>query len=294
MVMKCMDSVYGTQPPGQLRILAIFAMMLAALNARLSCLVTFFKFNFGFDNATDTYKVVASRYNPKDELRSNVKILSLSDNVWRDIESFPVVPLEFDYPEGYERDVNCGVYLSRTLNWLAIHNHLNYYSKDITIEQFVILSLDLGTETYNKYLLPRDFDEVPFMAPMVHVLGGCLCFSYSKDTYFVIWRMMKFGAKDSWTQFLKISYQDLQIDYDFFGYKPTLLLVPLLLYEDGHTLIFKNRYNESDYYGNNAILYNCRDNKLRRTKITTGTYTCKDYICWYSTMDYAESLVSVL
>jgi F-box interacting protein len=243
-----------------------------------------FKFNFGCDKSTDTYKVVASRYNPKHQLKSNVKILSLSDNVWRDIESFPVVPLEFDYPEKHDRNVNCGVYLSSTLNWLAIHNHLHYSSKDIKIEQFVIVSLDLGTETYNNYLLPRDFDEVPSEAPTISVLGGCLCFSYSKDTYFVIWQMMKFGAKDSWTQFLKISYQDLQIDYDSFGYTPAFQLVPLLLYEAGHTLIIKSGYND----GNNVILYNCRDNKVGRTEITTS------YICWYSTVDYAESLVSVL
>jgi len=179
-----------------------------------------FNFNFGFDNATNTYKVVASHYNPDDQLRSNVRILNVgkNDNVSRDIESFPVVPLHLDSPK---RAVNVGVYLRGTLNWLAIHNHLNYSIKDIRIEQFVIVSLDLGTETYRQYLLPRDFDEVPPKPPTISVLGGCLCFSYSKETYFVIWRMMKFGDKDSWTRFLKISYQDLQIDYDLFDYTRT-------------------------------------------------------------------------
>jgi len=70
-------------------------------------------------------------------------------------------------------------------------------------------------------------------------------------------------------------------------------MVPLLLYEDVHILIIKSDYNESGYYESNAVLYNCRDYKVGRTEITTSTYT-KDYICWYSTMDYTESLVSVL
>jgi hypothetical protein len=39
-------------------------------------------------------------------------------------------------------------------NWLAIHNNTLYNGydvKDFTVEQFVIVSLDLGTETYNHY-----------------------------------------------------------------------------------------------------------------------------------------------
>ncbi|RHN46976.1 putative F-box domain-containing protein [Medicago truncatula] len=256
----------------------------------LICLSTFFGedgYQFRLWNpATRTTKdfAVASRYDPEHHCRSNVKILSLHDNVWRDIESFPVAPLHLDDTELHDRRVNCGVYLSSTLNWLAIHNHLHYNSKNITVEQFVIISLDLGTETYNKYQLPRDFDEVPPEAPTVGVLGGSLCFSYSyKEPDFVIWRMMKFGVEDSWTQFFKISYQDLQIDHDYYM---ATQLVPLLPYEDGHTLIIKRQYEHA------AILYNWRDNKVERTKIIRdSTY---DYVCWYSTMDYTESLVSIL
>ncbi|PNX75445.1 F-box protein, partial [Trifolium pratense] len=99
-----------------------------------------------------------------------------------------------------------GVYLSGTLNWLAIHNYDSAYDfKDITVEQFVIVSLDLGTETYNQYKFPRGFDG-----------------------------MMEFGVEESWTQFLKISFQNLQLDYDFSSdtLKFDLGLLPLFLSED--------------------------------------------------------------
>jgi hypothetical protein len=60
------------------------------------------------------------------------------------------------------------------------------------------------------------FDQVPPKEPTIGVLDGCLCFSYSyRETYFVIWKMKEFGVENSWTQFLKISYQNLHIDYDF-------------------------------------------------------------------------------
>jgi hypothetical protein len=50
----------------------------------------FFRFTFGCDTSTGTYKVVASCY-IRDQLTSKVRVLSFGDNVWRNIESFPVV-----------------------------------------------------------------------------------------------------------------------------------------------------------------------------------------------------------
>jgi F-box interacting protein len=256
----------------------------------------YYKFTFGYDNSTGTYKVVASRYNPH-QRRRNVRILGWKDNVWRDIECFPVIPLHLDnpIPEHYR---NVGVYLSGTLNWLAIHNEFHYNFKNITVQQLVIVSLDLETETYNQYSLPHGFDRVPPAEPTVGVLGGLLCFSYSyrdTETYFVIWRMLKFGVEESWTQFLKISYQNLQIDYDFSdGDVYHYQLLPLLLSEDDDTLILKWT-KES-----NPILYNWRDNRVEEIKMTaSSTITDNrtwdyDYICWYSAKVYVESLVSIL
>jgi hypothetical protein len=74
----------------------------------------------------------------------------------------------------------------------------------------------VGTDTYDQYLLPLGFDEVPLAEPTVSVLGGCLCFSYRsyKENEFVLWQMKKFGIEESWSQLLKIGFQTLQIHYD--------------------------------------------------------------------------------
>ncbi|CAK8542447.1 unnamed protein product [Lathyrus sativus] len=250
-----------------------------------------FRFGFGCDDSANTYKVVASRYIRK-QRTTEVRILSLDDDVWRDIESFPVVPLYLDHA-GYKiyggayDGMYSGVYLSGALNWLAIHNNIDYHRyiiKNITVEDFVIVSLDLRTEMFNQYLLPRGFDEVPPSEPTIGVLGGFLCFSYCyKKSDFVIWQMKKFGVEDSWTQLFKISYQNLQIDYDInddtkFYFK----LMPLLLSKDGDTLVLKSN---KEYQ---AILYSWRDNRVERTKISRD-----GGICWQSFKGYAESLVPI-
>jgi F-box interacting protein len=77
-----------------------------------------FHFKFGYDNSTGKYKVVAFGY---DKQKSNVRILSFGNNVWRDIEGLPAVPLHL-HLEDHEHAAICGVYLSGSLNWLAIHN----------------------------------------------------------------------------------------------------------------------------------------------------------------------------
>ncbi|XP_058754618.1 F-box/kelch-repeat protein At3g23880-like [Vicia villosa] len=116
-----------------------------------------YRFSFGCDNSTGTYNVMASCYF-RHQQRSNVKILSFGDNIWREIQSFPVEPMHADDACGTDYD---DLYFKSTITWLGIRNKLSYNCsllydhtdiKDITIEHFVIVSLDLRTETYNQYL----------------------------------------------------------------------------------------------------------------------------------------------
>ncbi|RHN47036.1 putative F-box domain-containing protein [Medicago truncatula] len=220
--------------------------------------------------------VLAVRYNRR-ELRSNARILGFGNNDWRHIESFPVDPISLDY-DG-PTSVSDGVYFRSTLNWLAIQNQLQYILstiKDITVENFVIVSFDLRTETYNRYFLPRDFDE---------------------ETDFIIWQMKKFGVEDSWTPLLKISYQNLQIDYDYsFDFmKYHFNLQSLFLSEDGDTLILDSSQEME------VILYNLRDNTVRRTEASVSSsiidhrtnVRTSTSISWYMAMDYVESLVLI-
>jgi len=65
------------------------------------------------------------------------------------------------------------VHVRGSVNWLAIHNYIgyDYECKGITIDQFVIISLDLVTETHTKLLPPHGFNEVPFVIPKLSVLN---------------------------------------------------------------------------------------------------------------------------
>jgi F-box interacting protein len=159
----------------------------------------FFKFVFGYDNLTETYKVVSLGLKIEDILiTSSVRIFTLGDNVWRNIDCFPV-ELVYHPACFTTRD---GVYLNNSINWFARHRY-NCHLKNIIIEQFVIISLELGTETYTLLLPPRCCDEElrdrSILPPALSVLNDCLCFSYDfKKTNFIIWQMKEFGVEESW------------------------------------------------------------------------------------------------
>jgi hypothetical protein len=89
-----------------------------------------FDFTFGYDNS----KVV--RFIPK---TTEVRVLSLNDNVWRNIHNSSVV-------HHHCQDMMKVVHFSDSVNWLAICNYSGddyYYDycENISIEQFVIISL---------------------------------------------------------------------------------------------------------------------------------------------------------
>ncbi|KAL5057546.1 hypothetical protein RYX36_029150 [Vicia faba] len=240
------------------------------------------KFVFGYDNSTDTYKVVMLRSGCESDPESKVsaKAFSFGGNVWRNIQSFPVVPLQLVMDPRENNGVvkeNDGVYLSGSINWLAYRDDDNL-RKDNPVEKYVIVSLDLGTETNTQFLLPEGFEKESYVGPSVCVLKDSLCFCHDLDlTDFVIWQMMEFGNEKSWTQFLKFSYHSVRMNYEF-GL-PLLKLMPLHLSENGDTVVLAN--NRQD----RVILYNRRNNRARKTILNTK-------ICWPSLKDYVESLVS--
>jgi len=215
---------------------------------------------FGYVNSTDTYKVAYLVPNT-----NNVRVFSLGDNVWRNIQNSPV-------DHGYRMNV---VNLGNSLNWLPIRNyHSHYDCNNITIQQFVIISLHLGTETHSQLLPPQGFTEVPIVVPYISVLKDCLCFSHDyKQTHFVIWAMKEFGVEDSWTQLYKISYDILQV-YDHLN-DSEFHLFPLFLSEKTGTLLLTNDLESS------TIIYNWRYNRVQRINKP-----------WFNGMNYVESLVS--
>ncbi|XP_039683767.1 F-box/kelch-repeat protein At3g23880-like [Medicago truncatula] len=193
-----------------------------------------------------------------------VRVFTFGDNVWRNIRSLP------DVLSYHHWDINHGVHVSGSLNWLAI----------LMESQFVIISLDLSTESSRQLLLPQGFDKPTLPKSTLSVLMDSLCFCHDfHRTDFIIWQMKEFGAQESWTQFLKISYQSIQIDYNVISNSLEMFLFPLCLSENGGTLILAcNEYEQ-------AILYSLRDNVVEKTRITNK-------IEWSLSKDYVESLVS--
>jgi F-box interacting protein len=233
-------------------------------------------FAFGYVNLTKTYKIVA--FNLMDNV---VRVLSVGDNIWRNIQSFPVVPT-YCVPSLYQHwhpSIKQGVYVRGTLNWLTIRNK---FQIDITIDQFVIISLDLSTETYRQLLPPWGFDTVPSVQPTLAVLMHSLCFCHDfRGTDFVIWQMKKFGVQESWTQFLKINYQNL---HNLVPLHRRIFLFPVCLCENGNTLILTWGLREK------AILYNWRDITVKEPRISRSI---SHEIEWHLAKDYVESLVSI-
>ncbi|KAL5059114.1 hypothetical protein RYX36_030718 [Vicia faba] len=219
----------------------------------------FSMFSFGYDNSTDTYKILYMGPN-------KVEIFSYGGNVWKLIQLFHVVPLDhWNIAPRKRRTFNQDMYLNDTINFLA---------RDIA-EDIVIISVNLGTETYREMLPPQDFVEVPLHLPTISVLEDSLCFCHhTQKTDFIIWKMKELGIEKSWTQFLKISYQDLdiRIKYRFF-------MTPLCIYESGIALILANRR-----HGLEVIIYNSSDNRIEKTRLSN--------LRWIFPYNYVESLVS--
>jgi len=138
-----------------------------------------------------------------------------------------------------------------------------------TVYQFVIISLDLGTESYTQLLPPRDFDEVPVFMPIVSVLMNCPCFSNcSKENNSVMWQMREFRVEASWTKLFKFSYHI----YGLFEY---CHLLPLHFFGDS-LILASNRQH--------VVLYNSIENKVE-ARTTNAFY-------WCFAKHYVESLVS--
>ncbi|KEH22768.1 putative F-box domain-containing protein [Medicago truncatula] len=230
-------------------------------------------FVFGYDDSTNTYKIVA--LNCEDVLRNvlrkpevNMSIFSLGDNVWRSIKSLNIVPFQLISP--YSR-VHDGVHFSSTINWLAPCFCPNRVSKTM------IVSLDLSTETYTQLMPPQSCENMPGADGSVCVFMNSFCFYHNmiNGTDFIIWKMMKFGDDKSWTQFLKFNNDNLRVNCEIrFAH-----LIPLHLFKNGDTLVFANSLQDR------AILYNWRNNIVLKPRVNNNK-------CWFSINCYVESLVS--
>ncbi|XP_057432922.1 F-box/kelch-repeat protein At3g23880-like [Lotus japonicus] len=211
-------------------------------------------YGFGYDHSTDRYKVVAVFcYECDDDeedddfyYKTQVKVHTLGTDSWRSIQEFPSGVAVFD----------TGKFVSGTLNWLA---------DDSTNLNPVIVSFDLGKESYHEIFPPVTRELVLGLG----VLRDCLCIiSDPPDRFADIWLMKEYGNKDSWTKLFSMKMME-EVE----------LLYPNLLHisEDGEVLLVQLREK--------LVLYNSRD-------ATFKTPPIQDFDSFMDSAVYVESLIS--
>ncbi|KAJ1428800.1 F-box-like domain superfamily [Sesbania bispinosa] len=145
-------------------------------------------YGFGYDHVTDCHKVVAVfcyECNSGD-YKTQVKVHTLGTNCWRRIE---------DFPSGVPFD-DSGKFVSGTVNWLA---------STASSSSWVIVSLDLGKESYQELLQP-DYGGVAVITLSLGVLRDCLCILSHSDTFSDVWLMKDYGNKESWSKLFRVPY----------------------------------------------------------------------------------------
>ncbi|KAH1260176.1 F-box/kelch-repeat protein [Glycine max] len=231
------------------------------------------KHAFGYDDSSDTYKVLAILFNVKSQ-DWELRVHCMGDDTgWRNVltcSAFPILQQVY------------GQFVSGTLNWLALNNSSgsdHYQWETVTVDQLVIFSYDLKNETYSYLSMPDGLSEISLDEPYLGVLNGCLCLSHDhRRTNLVVWLMREFGAEKSWTQLLNVSYHHLQV-LDF----PPCPVVPLCKSENDDVLLLED-------YGGGAefVLVDKRDNSIDRMEgFNNGLSSFSAFV----SHDYVQSLV---
>ncbi|CAJ1931300.1 unnamed protein product [Sphenostylis stenocarpa] len=162
------------------------------------------KFGFGYDDSSETYKVVATIFYYKSKIWE-MWVYCTGETCWR-----RVLTGSSDFPSF---QIENGAFANCSLNWLALRTSLSSDPLMNTVtdngNHLVIFSFDMKDETYKYMSIPDGLSEVVYNKCYLGVLNGCLCLSHDHDgTYFVLWEMR---TQNSWTQLLKVKYAHLQI-----------------------------------------------------------------------------------
>ncbi|KAF1895505.1 hypothetical protein Lal_00044156 [Lupinus albus] len=211
-------------------------------------------YGFGFDQCSDSYKVVAilRRQHYSDDTSSyitEIKVHNLGTDSWRRIQ---------EYPSGNPTDLSAK-FVSGTLNWLA------FLSPSST--SYSIISLDLGLESCQELVQP-DYGEVSVLSLNLGVLKNCLSITaHIEEGFSDVWLMNEHGNKESWTKFLSIPC--LGGDH-FFPYGKVICI-----YED--EVLFE--------FHTELAIYNSTNGTYRFPEIT-------DICGWLVPQIYIESLIS--
>ncbi|XP_076882889.1 F-box/kelch-repeat protein At3g23880-like [Bidens hawaiensis] len=147
-------------------------------------------YGFGYEESGDDYKVVEISCVFKDRAKycTTVRVYSLRCGNWNKIDAFPHgIPLD-----------DSGKFANGVLHWAASKDFGSTYS-------WMIVSLDLATETYGEVLQPV-YGEGE-MDLTLGALGESLCVLCNyRGSRAELWVMKVYGVRDSWTKLVSIPY----------------------------------------------------------------------------------------
>lgn len=189
--------------------------------------VGYWTFGFGYDHASDDYKVVAM-FIPVGSVASKymVGIYSRKVDSWRRIK---------DFRDGFV--CSCGTFASGKLYWLP----------GFCICYRNLICLDLASETYGRVELP-EFANGPMT---IGVLGGSISLlRYVSNTCIDLWSMVEHGLQQTWTKV---------VSFPHFGIPNEFLSSFQLLFgsENGQTVL---------KYGSSFVCYDAKQNSHRICK----------------------------
>lgn len=213
---------------------------------------------FGYDDWSDTYKVVVILSNTKThEMEVSVHCMGDTDTCWRNILTCPWFLILGQV----------GRFVSGSINWITCGS---------TVNGFLVFSCDLKNETCRYLSAPDAPFEIPIALPSLGVLKGCLCASFNQKSHFVVWIMREFGVETSWTQLLNVSYQHLQLN-PIHGY----INITILYVSEDEDVFFLASHQDAEF-----ILYDQRNNRISRTGDFNNCHKSSA-----SSYDYVPSLV---
>lgn len=193
---------------------------------------------FGYDHVNNKYKLLVV---VEDICETVTKVYTFGANSWKVIQNFPHRPTRW-----------LGKFVSgtNTLNWTA--------KGGVSGDRWMILSLDLGNESYGEVLLPQR-ESGKICTPVLNVLRNCLCVCFfdAEKACWVVWLMKEYGVQCSWTKLVMIPHFIQNPWHGVFKWYHSL--EPLCISENG-VVILKTNFNK-------VVLYNPNDGRLDHARI---------------------------
>ncbi|XP_049377107.1 F-box/kelch-repeat protein At3g06240-like [Solanum stenotomum] len=152
------------------------------------------EYGFGYDFASDDYKVVnLSRYRKGNIDTTFVDVYSVRMGIWRRLESLPYDDVLS------ERGGASGVFVNGVLHWMA--------SK---ASSFVIIGFDLSDEKFFEVPAPTNLYGNELDWYELRSFRGCLCmFCALLESEIDVWVMKEYRVEESWITF-SIDRMDLE------------------------------------------------------------------------------------